>query len=119
LISISLLIVCNMKLHIDDKRSFQYVQYEFGERYPFLKIDFLRPCIRDEKPLLRKQRVEGTINIEGRRTVDQIVKDFEEVFGFSMIVLRRSGKVWIETSLTTDWTLEQQNREGENISRID
>lgn len=107
-----------MKLYIDDKRSFQHVQYEFSERYPFLKIDFLRPCIGDGKLLLRKQGVEGNINIEGYRTVDQVVKEFEEIFGFSMMVLRRLGKVWIETSLTLDWTLEQQNREGENISRI-
>jgi hypothetical protein len=107
-----------MTLHIDDKRSFQYVQYEFSERYPFLKIDFMRPCIGDQKPLSGRQRAHGTVNIGEKRTVDQIVKDFEEIFGFSMMVLRRSGKLWIETSLTADWTLEQQNREGENISRL-
>jgi hypothetical protein len=106
------------ELYIDDKRSFQYVQYEFSERYPFLKIDFLRPYIGDGPPLFRRQRIQGTINIGGHKTVDQIVRDFEEIFGLSMIILRRSGNVWVETSLTADWTLEQQNREGENISRI-
>ncbi len=107
-----------MELYIDDKRSFQYIQYEFGERYPFLKIDFLRPYIGDGAPLFRRQRVRGTINIDGYKTVDQIVQDFEAIFGLSMMILRRSGNVWVETCLTADWTLEQQNREGEAISRI-
>ena len=107
-----------MILHIDDQRSFQYTQYEFSKRYPFLRIDFLRPYIGDGRPVLSRKRGKSTIDMEGRRTVDLFVKDLEEVFGFSMMVLRRSGKVWIETTLTADWTLEQQNREGENISRI-
>jgi hypothetical protein len=98
--------------------SFQHIQGEFNERYPFLRIDFIRLLIGEEKPLPSRQRAEGAIDIEGYRTVDQVIKDFKEIFGLSMKVLRRSGKLWIETSLTADWTLEQQNREGENISRI-
>jgi hypothetical protein len=107
-----------MEINIDNNRSFQNVQYEFNDRYPFLKIDFLRPYIGERSLILRRQRIPGTINIEGKRTVDQVVNDFGEIFGFCMIVLRRSGNVWIETSLTSDWSLEQQNREGESISRI-
>jgi hypothetical protein len=106
------------ELYIDDTRSFQHVQYEFSERYPFLKIDFQRPPIGDMSSLFRKQRSQGTINIDENQTVVQIVKDFEAIFGLSMTLLRRSGNVWIGTSLTSDWTLERQNREGENISRI-
>lgn len=107
-----------MELYINDTRSFQSVQFEFSERYPFLKIDFIRPCIGDCRPLLHRHRVRGTIDIAGKRTVQEVVKDFEEIFGLSMVILRRSGNVWIETCLTVDWTLEQQNREGQNISQI-
>jgi hypothetical protein len=98
--------------------SFQHIQDEFNKRYPFLRLDFMRLLVGEERPLPARQRAEGTIDIGGYRTVGQVLKDFEEIFGFSMMVLRRSGKVWIETTLTADWTLEQQNREGENISRI-
>lgn len=36
--------------------------------------------------------------------------------GLPAQVFRRSGNVWIETSLTNDWTLAQQNYEGELLS---
>ena len=107
-----------MKLFIDDKKSFQYAQHTFNLRYPYLKIDFIRPPVGDTNPLSRRQGNGGTISIEGHRTVDQIIKGFEDIFGLSMMIRRRSGNVWIETSLTADWTLERQNREGELISDL-
>ncbi len=107
-----------MELTIDDTRSFQHVQYEFSQRYPFLKIDFLRPSVGDRPSLFRWKRIQGTIDIGKQRTVGQILKDFEAIFGFSMMLLRRAGNSWIGTSLTGDWTLEQQNREGEQITGI-
>lgn len=106
------------ELYIDDTRSFQHIQYEFNERYPFLKIDFLRPSVGDMASLFSRKRVKGSINIEKQRTVSQITKAFEAIFGLSMMISRRSGNVWIGTSLTADWTLERQNGEGESISRL-
>jgi hypothetical protein len=107
-----------MELIIDDKRSFQYAQYEFGKRYPYLKIDFLRPPVGDTIPSLGQQRARGIIHVECQQTVKQVIKGFEDIFGMSMMIRRRSGNVWIETSLTADWTLERQNHEGELFSRI-
>lgn len=106
------------ELTIDDTCSFQHIQYEFNERYPFLKIDFLRPSVGDMASLFSRKRVKGSINIDNQRTVSQITKDFEAMFGLSMMISRRSGNVWIGTSLTADWTLERQNGEGESISRL-
>jgi hypothetical protein len=37
-------------------------------------------------------------------------------FGLCVQVFRKSGNHWIETSLTNSWTLEQQNREGFELS---
>jgi hypothetical protein len=105
-----------MKLTIDDNRSFTYAQFEFSKRYPYLKIDFLRPPVGDKTPPFERRRAGGTIHIEGDKTVNQVVKGFEEIFGLSMMIRRRSGNVWIETSLTADWTLERQNREGKLVS---
>jgi hypothetical protein len=108
--------VSALELYIDNTHSFQHVQHAFTERYPFLKIDFIRPFIGDSSPLSGKQRVQGSINIGKQRTVGEITKDFEALFGLSMIVSRRSGNVWIGTSLTSDWTLERQNEEGERFN---
>jgi len=101
-----------MDIYIDEQRSFKFVQHEFNQQYPFLKIDFIRPCPGDGKLLYKEERAHKTINIDGNRTVDQTLKSFEDAFGFSMVMFRRSVNVWIETSLTANWTLEQQNREG-------
>jgi hypothetical protein len=31
-------------------------------------------------------------------------------------VFRKSGKVWLETTVTDGWTLEEQNLQGEALS---
>jgi hypothetical protein len=33
-------------------------------------------------------------------------------------VFRKSGKTWLETSVTDDWTLKRQNEEGMELSRM-
>jgi len=128
-----------MELHIDGEYSFQSVQGQFTALYPFLKIDILRlskgrgaPLAKAGTPSSRMERssLEGrighftrnqlpvTLNMNGQRTVFQVVNDFECVLGIPVVILRRSGQLWIGTSLTADWTLEQQNREGEFLTQM-
>ena len=38
------------------------------------------------------------------------------LFGVHAEVLRKSGNIWFETTLTSGWTLHQQNVMGEIIS---
>jgi hypothetical protein len=33
-------------------------------------------------------------------------------------VLRKSGKAWLEATITDGWTLEEQNIQGEDLSEI-
>ncbi|HEY6978517.1 MAG TPA: hypothetical protein VH396_19600, partial [Chitinophagaceae bacterium] len=56
------------------------------------------------------------IDISKQRTVAQLEEDFKELFGLHAQLYRKLGNLWIETSLTDDWTLEQQNNEGGFIS---
>ena len=37
---------------------------------------------------------------------------FETNFGLHVQIFRKSGKIWLETSTTDGWTLNQQNEEG-------
>jgi hypothetical protein len=32
-------------------------------------------------------------------------------------VFRQSGRVWLETTRTDDWTLAEQNKQGEELSK--
>jgi hypothetical protein len=38
------------------------------------------------------------------------------LFNLSVQVFRKSAGTWIETSVTDDWTLKQQNDEGKDLS---
>ena len=47
------------------------------------------------------------------------VMDLEEMFlhhcGLFVQVFRKSGRVWLETTITDDWTLAQQNQQGQEL----
>ena len=119
-----------MKLHIDQDSQLRNIQNKFNEVYPFLKIEFFKDSFITKKPSQKaekinpaeKVKVVGQLNgyykidISKQRTVAKLEEDFKELFGLNAQVYRKSGNLWIETSLTDDWTLEQQNSEGEFIS---
>ncbi len=117
------------QLWIDIDSTINSIQQEFNACYPFLKIGFLKSCFGGmalpKGPLLSdlesskkldRGHLGTTINIDKKRTVAELEKDLESLFGMPALVFRRSGNVWVETSLTEDWTLEEQNKEGEQIS---
>jgi len=37
-------------------------------------------------------------------------------FGLPAQILRKSGNLWLETSMTNHWTLQQQNDHGRDIA---
>jgi hypothetical protein len=119
-----------MKLHIDEERRIKSIQNQFSEVYPFLKIEFFRNLPLNNKPAQKAEKIDpsqkiklvgkinehNNIDISKQRTVAQLEKDFKELFGVKAQVYRKSGNYWVETTLTDDWTLEQQNTEGQYFS---
>ncbi len=119
-----------MKLHIDQESRIRNIQNEFNEVYPFLKIEFFKDSFSKKKPSQKAEKINpgekvklvdrltghDKIDISKQRTVAQIEEDFKEFFGLKVELYRKSGNSWIETSLTDNWTLEQQNSEGEFLS---
>ena len=105
------------------------IQDQFSAYFPFLRIEFLKKSL-DEKVILKKEYAiandffkrissennEGELHLDLKQTVAGLERDFKEYFGVSINIFRRSGNVWIETILTDDWTLERQNKEGEQIT---
>jgi hypothetical protein len=51
-------------------------------------------------------------------TVSELEKLCDEQFGISIQVYRRSGTLWLETSMTDSWTIQQQNDRGSEISSL-
>ncbi len=109
-----------MKLCIEKGKPVRNIQKEFNELYPFLKIELTEKEQPSTKVISDNNFLDNSeyVNISGTRTVAELEADFKNSFNLPIQVFRRAGSLWIETSLTHDWSLEQQNKEGELFSNI-
>ncbi len=51
--------------------------------------------------------------ITRQSTIAQLKAAYAALAGHTIRVFRKAGSLWIETSLTDDWTLLRQNEEGD------
>jgi hypothetical protein len=119
-----------MLLHITPIRTISEVQKDFNSMFPFLKIEFFNNRFNSRKdftvakifPSSRKigdiqlAVTDGNIGISGDMKVADLEKQFTGLFGLSVQVFRRSGNLWLETTMTDSWTLQQQNNHGKEIT---
>ena len=114
-----------MKLKIGKGETIKNIQQSFNNIYPFLKIEFVR------KKALQKEKLDVNeciimpfdeptvdIDINSDQTVKSLETEFKTKANMDIKVYRRFCNVWIETTLTDDWTLEQQNTEGRLLSEL-
>lgn len=119
-----------MKITINDNRKIFAIQEAFTNAFPYLKLEFFakphktggasaKKFIKHPSKTLGECRTvhnTGTITITGNTTVGELEQRFSDVYGLGVQVFRRSGKIWLETTVTDSWTLERQNQEGESLS---
>jgi hypothetical protein len=114
-----------MKLIINDKVTIKELQQQFNNEFPYLKLEFFdtpptfdglpKSLMHSNNKLLaacRKLHHDGIINITPDDTVEKLEKTLWQRFGLTAEVFRKSGNVWIETTLSHSWTLKRQNEEG-------
>ena len=126
-------IITLMELHLAPDRTVGTVQIEFSESFPGLKIVFFsKPhkafkgsaakfLVQDKDMLLKELSPNiktGHLLIEHSTPVCQLEQLFEEEYGLHAQVFRKSGKTWLETSVTDDLTLEQQQVKAVNSENI-
>ncbi len=109
------------------------VQKLFNEVFPFLKIEFfeqevkslggnnvLRKRLRNlERKLVDYKKNAGLatdISIKPCMTVNELEKSFSNLYKLNTHIFRKSGNVWLETTITEGWSLEEQNLQGEVIT---
>jgi hypothetical protein len=121
-----------MKLAINDKRKIFAIQDEFNALFPYLKLEFFakphKPGGASAKKLMKSNsktlgecrtiHSDGKITITAEMTVSDLEQSFSDVYGLGVQVFRQSGKVWLETTVTDHWTLDEQNRQGEALSKL-
>jgi len=115
----------DMKLYISQNRAISEVQQDFNKAYPFLKIEFYK---NSEPGFARRHLTNsmmiraagltrsGELDINDTMTVGYLENILREKFGLHVQVSRRSGTLWLETTMTDNWTLKQQNDHGRELS---
>ena len=117
-------------LTIDENQTIKNIQLKFNAEFPFLKIEFFkgphRAGIGTEKKNMFNNKDEKIFNIQpmpksgrvlldAKQSVEQLEALFGEKFGLYVQIFRKSTGIWLETSKTDNWTLEQQNEEGRSF----
>jgi hypothetical protein len=96
------------------------IQRTFNKLYPNLKLEFLNASERTFRntniDTSGSRSNQSFISLSGDRTIAQLQEDFKNKFNVFIRVMRKTGNMWIETNLTKDWTLEQQNNEAEMLT---
>jgi hypothetical protein len=120
----------NMQLRITPTRLISEVQQEFNKEYPFLKLEFFRDKVSQQQEYATNQVIphtrrigdgqgaiaDGVIEIGENMKVKELEKIFKDQFRLNVQVYRRSGNLWLQTTMTDDWTLKNQNEHGMEIS---
>lgn len=115
-----------MTLDISADKTIGEIRRHFSEAYPFLRLDFYkrsgtgngREKIGDSLRLGSAGLLSpGTMEIEDATTVGDLEAGFQKNFGLNIQVVRRSGILWLETTMTDKWTLKQQNDHGKELSQ--
>lgn len=117
-----------MKLFIENSSLATDVKKVFSACYPFLKIEiYKKPLTKSSYKKQASQKnlplapeignlSKTVISIEKNKTVAELENDFS-IIGLKAEVFRKSGNVWVETTLTSNWTLQQQNAAAEELNR--
>jgi hypothetical protein len=113
-----------MNLHVGRLQLFREVQQEFSKRYPFLKIEFLHRTDDSWVDSLPKEDtaaratalLQQDIGLDDEMTVTELELGLKDWFGNPVRVLRKGGKVWIDTCLTGDWSLYKQNDQWRDMA---
>ncbi len=117
-----------MTLAINECNKIYTLQEDFNTMFPFLKVEFytkfrnqngLSSNILNNKSLCDARTIHSETKpiITAETTVVELEMQFLEIYGLIIQVFRKSGKVWLETSITDGWTLEEQNRQGKDLSK--
>ncbi|MBI4944954.1 MAG: hypothetical protein HY840_00975 [Bacteroidetes bacterium] len=119
-----------MKIIINDHRKIFAIQKEFSEQFKKLKIEFFSRPHKSGAPSSKKMmkrhsktlgecrvvHTKGMLSITPGMTVADLEQNFQNIYGLSVQVFRKSGNSWLETTATDGWTLEEQNKYDETLS---
>lgn len=119
-------------MKINDHLTLRDLQREFHLLFPGLKLEFYREAHEEGKgspmkthldptlsiALARTKHTEGELEIRANMSVNDLEQAFYNQYGLNAQVFRKSGNLWIQTTVTDSWTLDTQNKKGTNSDKI-
>jgi hypothetical protein len=120
-----------MLIHIINESKIADIQRQFTACFPYLKLQFSSQLISQGQSQVRRlmlpqdtlirhitqKEFPFAISIDGAMTIADLEQCFEKETGMHVQVFRSSGKLWLITNATDQWTLNKQNSEGEELSK--
>ena len=118
-----------MQIRIHPTRTIKEVQSDFSNYFPYLKLEFFSqsafslPAIQQHIALPSNKKIgraqtnlsDGYLNVVPEMKVKELEQKLKEEFSLSAQVFRRSGNVWLQTTMTDNWTLQQQNEHAKEL----
>jgi hypothetical protein len=122
-----------MEIVVNKTKMLKTIQEEFQKCFPFLKLEFYSNSHRVGEGSSKKQALnnnltvgetpqfkkDSTIEIEKSMKVSELEKAFANAFGLNIQVFRKSNNMWLQTTITDNWSLEKQNQNGKEINTVD
>ena len=119
-----------MKILLQSNRTVGEVMEEFNNAFPYLQIAFVGK--KEDSPggvvtgeVERGARLievsgilkEGDIDIRSTDTTREVAQRFEKEYGLPVRIYRRQKGAWLDTAVTDDLTLHEQNTWGREASK--
>src|SRR5689334_11586872 len=99
-----------MKLKISPELPVAEVQKRFTEMFPYLRLEFYRNAddVKRGARMNEKQRIgncqigitDSSLTISPTMTVRELEENFKEQFTLTVQVFRKSGTIWLQTTIT-------------------
>ena len=119
-----------MKILLQSNRKVGDIREEFNNSFPYLQLVFLSKK-EDAKGVVATEEIEpgarlievsgilkeGDIEITSTETVKEVERRFEKQYGLPVRILRKQKGVWLDTIVTDDLTLHEQNTWGREASK--
>ena len=121
-----------MRLHIAPNRPISEIQQEFNSLFPFLKLEFFHHRLFSRSDFSAIQLIpssqkiasaqvnitDGDFEVSNEMKVEELERILKNDFSLLAQVFRKSGNLWLETTMTDSWSLQQQNYHGKELSTV-
>ena len=111
-----------MSMTVNPNTTVNELMCQFSEHFPFLRLALYegvgskKRAATENDFALKFGEKSVEIKFESTAKVRDFIDYLEQILGWKVQILRSSGKLYIETSVTDQWTLDRQNQEGAELS---